>query len=120
MFATTLPPLTVLPRCSVASATPQSVSTSIRRVGAALTGYALHSTQLQCLLGLLSRGPDLLPDVVEVAGERRDHVVAAAQIELGHLVLVVVAALLRHVGVRVNLLDRKLEHVREGVDGQRA
>ncbi|KAH6607257.1 hypothetical protein Trco_003570 [Trichoderma cornu-damae] len=64
MFATTLPPLTVLP-------------SSLRR-----------------LLRLFARSANLLPQVVEVARISGDDVVATAEVEFRHLVFVVVARLL--------------------------
>jgi hypothetical protein len=68
------------------------------------TCYTLDTAQLQRLLGLFPGGTDLLPDMREIAREGRDHVVAARQIELGNLVLVVVARLLGLVRRRVDLL----------------
>ncbi|KUI62008.1 hypothetical protein VP1G_11359 [Cytospora mali] len=72
------------------------------------------------LVGLLASGANLLPHVREVARIRRDQVVAARQVKLGHLVLVIVAAVLWLARRRINLLASELESVGEGGDGQGA
>lgn len=84
------------------------------------TCYALDTAQLQRLLGLLSGRAHLFPDVREIARESWEHVVAAGQVELGHLVLVVVPGLLGLVRGGVDLLAREPQHVGEAAGGQRA
>ena len=55
--------------------------------------------------------------MVEAAGECRDDIVAACQLEVLHLVLIVVATFLRLAAYRVNFFASELEDVCEGGDG---
>src|ERR1700712_376562 len=111
MLATTLPPVTVLPKslrvwvvvligtsvpssgcnervlvsCSVASI--QINSLHLVHKDNQLTCYTLHIAELQCLIGLLSLSTNLLPDVVEVASKRRNNIITSSKFKVLDLIL---------------------------------
>jgi hypothetical protein len=94
---------------------------SIQRVGGEMgivrTIDTLHVAELQGFAFLFAVGTGLLPDVVETAGECRDDIVAACQLQVLYLVLVVVATVLGLAACRVDFFAGELEDICEGGDG---
>lgn len=75
------------------------------------TGNALNAGQLHCLAGLITLS--IRPDGVEAACERGDDVVRSIEFQVFNLILILVAALLGLVSIRVNLFRRKFQYVAE-------
>lgn len=134
MLATTRPPPTVFPSslrvwvvwftgtsvpstgckesvfasCSVASIKGISGILDLRGSMVKLTGNALHAAEEQSLVGLLSCSTNLLPQVVKVASESRDDVVASSEIKLRDFVLIIVTLLRKGaIAQTVFMLKRK-------------
>jgi hypothetical protein len=69
---------------------------------------ALHVAELQSLAFFLAISTGLFPDVVEASSKSGNDIVAASELEILHLVLIVVTAVLRLARCGVDLFASEL------------